>query len=79
MTGSEVLEMGEGDDQWTRRLIKHFGHCHLVDGSRTLIEAAQKKYRAKLTTYHCLFEELKPATCLIPSCLRWFWSMWKTQ
>ena len=60
MTGPEVLEMGSGDDQWTRRLIEHFGHSHLVDGSRTLIEAAQKKYGAKLTTYHCLFEELKP-------------------
>jgi 2-polyprenyl-3-methyl-5-hydroxy-6-metoxy-1,4-benzoquinol methylase len=60
MTGPEVLEMGSGDDQWTKRLIEHFGHSHLVDGSRTLIEAAQKKYGAKLTTYHSLFEELKP-------------------
>jgi 2-polyprenyl-3-methyl-5-hydroxy-6-metoxy-1,4-benzoquinol methylase len=60
MTGPEVLEMGSGDDQWTRRLIEHFGHSHLVDGSRTLIEAAKKKYGAKLTTYHSLFEELKP-------------------
>ncbi len=60
MTGPEVLEMGSGDDQWTRRLIEHFGHSHLVDGSRRLIEAARKKYGAKLTTYHSLFEELKP-------------------
>jgi 2-polyprenyl-3-methyl-5-hydroxy-6-metoxy-1,4-benzoquinol methylase len=60
MTGPEVLEMGSGDDQWTQRLIEHFGHSHLVDGSRTLIEAAGKKYGAKLTTYHSLFEELKP-------------------
>jgi 2-polyprenyl-3-methyl-5-hydroxy-6-metoxy-1,4-benzoquinol methylase len=60
MIGPEVLEMGSGDDQWTKRLIEHFGHSHLVDGSRILIEAAQKKYGASLTTYHCLFEELKP-------------------
>ena len=60
MTGPEVLEMGSGDDQWTARLIEHFGHSHLVDGSRTLIEAARKKYGAKLTTYHSLFEEFKP-------------------
>jgi 2-polyprenyl-3-methyl-5-hydroxy-6-metoxy-1,4-benzoquinol methylase len=60
MTGPEVLEMGSGDDQWTARLIEHFGHSHLVDGSRTLIEAARAKYGARLTTYHSLFEELKP-------------------
>ena len=60
MTGPEVLEMGSGDDQWTQRLIEHFGHSHLVDGSRTLIEAARKKYGAKLTTYHSLYEELNP-------------------
>src|SRR5512135_2397582 len=61
MTGPEVLEMGSGDDQWTKRLIEHFGHSHLVDGSRTLIEAARRKYGAKLTTYHSLFEECNPA------------------
>jgi 2-polyprenyl-3-methyl-5-hydroxy-6-metoxy-1,4-benzoquinol methylase len=60
MTGPEVIEMGSGDDQWTQRLIEHFGHSHLVDGSRTLIEAARKKYGAKLTTYHSLFEDLDP-------------------
>lgn len=60
MTGPEVLEMGSGDDQWTQRLIEHFGHSHLVDGSRTLIEAARKKYGPKLTPYHSLFEELNP-------------------
>ena len=60
MTGPEVLEMGSGDDQWTARLIEHFGHSHLLDGSRTLIEAARKKYGATLTTYHSLFEESKP-------------------
>lgn len=60
MIGPEVIEMGSGDDQWTQRLIQHFGHSHLVDGSRTLIEAARKKYGTKLTTYHSLFEELDP-------------------
>ena len=60
MTGPEVLEMGSGDDQWTKRLIKQFGHLHLVDGSRTLIEAARRKYGAELTTYHSLFEDLNP-------------------
>ncbi len=60
LTGPEVLEMGSGDDQWTKRLIEHFGHSHLVDGSRTLIEAARRKYGAKLTTYHSLFEECDP-------------------
>ncbi len=60
MRGPEVLEMGSGDDQWTKRLIEHFGHSHLVDGSGTLIEAARKKYGAKLTTYHSLYEELEP-------------------
>jgi len=60
MKGPEVLEMGSGDDQWTNRLIEHFGHSHLVDGSRILIEAAKKKYGARLTTYHSLFEELQP-------------------
>jgi 2-polyprenyl-3-methyl-5-hydroxy-6-metoxy-1,4-benzoquinol methylase len=60
LTGPEVLEMGSGDDQWTKRLVEHFDHSHLVDGSRILIEAAQKKYGGRLTTYHSLFEELKP-------------------
>lgn len=60
MTGPEVLEMGSGDDQWTQRLVEHFGHSHLVDGSRTLIEAARRKYGDKLITYHSLFEELDP-------------------
>ena len=60
MTGPEVLEMGSGDDQWTKRLIQQFGHLHLVDGSRTLIEAARRKYGAELTTYHSLFEDLNP-------------------
>jgi 2-polyprenyl-3-methyl-5-hydroxy-6-metoxy-1,4-benzoquinol methylase len=31
-----------------------------VDGSQTLINAAKKKYGAKLTAYHSLFEKLKP-------------------
>ena len=52
--------MGSGDDQWTERLIEHFGHSHLVDGSRTLLEAARAKYGARLTAYHSLFEELQP-------------------
>jgi len=60
MKGPEVLEMGSGDDQWTNQLIEHFGHSHLVDGSSILIEAAKKKYGARLTTYHSLFEELQP-------------------
>jgi 2-polyprenyl-3-methyl-5-hydroxy-6-metoxy-1,4-benzoquinol methylase len=60
MSGPEVLEMGSGDDQWTRQLIEHFGHSHLVDGSRTLIEAAREKYGVRLTTYHSLFEDLHP-------------------
>ena len=60
MTGPEVLEMGSGDDQWTKRLIERFGYAHLVDGSRTLIETARKKYGARLTTYHSLFEECSP-------------------
>lgn len=60
LTGPEVLEMGSGDDQWTEHLIGHFGHSHLVDGSRTLIDAAQRKYGARLTAYHSLFEDLDP-------------------
>ena len=60
LTGPDVLEMGSGDDQWTKRLIEHFGHSHLVDGSHTLIEAARKRYGASLTTYHSLFEECDP-------------------
>jgi 2-polyprenyl-3-methyl-5-hydroxy-6-metoxy-1,4-benzoquinol methylase len=60
MTGPEILEMGSGDDQWTQRIIEHFGHSHLVDGSQTLINAARGKYGAKLTAHHSLFENLKP-------------------
>ena len=60
IAGPEVLEMGSGDDQWTRRLIERFGHAYLVDGSHTLIEAARKKHGARLTTYHSLFEKLNP-------------------
>jgi 2-polyprenyl-3-methyl-5-hydroxy-6-metoxy-1,4-benzoquinol methylase len=60
ITGPEVMEMGSGDDRWTERLIRHFGHSHLVDGSRTLIEAARAKYGARLTAYHSLFEALNP-------------------
>lgn len=59
-TGPEILEMGSGDDQWTTRIIERFGHSHLVDGSRTLIEAAREKYGARLTAYHSLFEEFEP-------------------
>jgi len=59
MTGPEILEMGSGDDRWTKRIIEHFGHSHLVDGSRTLIDQAKEKYGARLTAYHSLFEELK--------------------
>jgi 2-polyprenyl-3-methyl-5-hydroxy-6-metoxy-1,4-benzoquinol methylase len=59
--GPEVLEMGSGDDQWTGRIIDHFGHSHLVDGSQTLIDWAKEKYGEKLTVYHSLFENLKPA------------------
>ena len=60
MQGPDVLEMGFGDDQWTGRLIEHFGHSHLVDGSRTLFEVAHQKYGARLTAYHSLFEDLIP-------------------
>ena len=60
MRGPEILEMGAGDDQWTQRVIEQFGHSHLLDGSQTLIRAAEKKYGVKLTAYHSLFEEFKP-------------------
>lgn len=60
MKGPEVLEMGSGDDQWTERMVEHFGHSHLVDGSFTLIEAARRKYGRRLTAYHSLFEDLDP-------------------
>jgi 2-polyprenyl-3-methyl-5-hydroxy-6-metoxy-1,4-benzoquinol methylase len=61
--GPEVLELGFGDDQWTGQIIKAFGHSHVVDASRSLLDKAKQKYGDRITTYLSLFEVFAPGPC----------------
>jgi 2-polyprenyl-3-methyl-5-hydroxy-6-metoxy-1,4-benzoquinol methylase len=58
--GPEVLELGFGDDQWTEKILRRFGHSHVVDASERLLVQAQVKYGDRITTYASLFEEFSP-------------------
>jgi len=58
--GPEILELGFGDGQWTGRIIELFGHSHIVDGSRVLLDTAKQKYGPRITTYASLVEDFAP-------------------
>jgi 2-polyprenyl-3-methyl-5-hydroxy-6-metoxy-1,4-benzoquinol methylase len=60
VAGSEVLELGFGDAQWTERLLDRFGHSHVVDASESLLELARDKYGDRIHTYASLFEDFCP-------------------
>ena len=58
--GPDILEMGFGEDAWTKMLIERFGHSNIVDASEKLLQQAQEIYQNKITTYQSLFEEFQP-------------------
>jgi len=61
LKGPRVLEMGFGDNYWTKHIIERFGHSYIVDASERLLEEAKKLYGGKVTTYASLFETFMPA------------------
>lgn len=58
--GPEVLEMGFGDDEWTSRIVRKFGHSNIIDAAKILLEIPKEKYGDAVTTYHSLFETFVP-------------------
>lgn len=58
--GPDVLEMGLGDGEWTRRLIQSFGRSCVVDGAEPLLDHARRTFGSNLKTYSNLFEEFSP-------------------
>jgi len=60
ISGSNVLEMGFGDDQWTSKIIEKVEHTHIVDASSILLETCKEKYKDAVTCYESFFEEFTP-------------------
>jgi len=56
----EVLEMGVGDDAWTSRIVSKLGHTNIVDGAKSLLDIAKKKYGNAVNIYDSLFETFVP-------------------
>jgi SAM-dependent methyltransferase len=58
--GPLVLEMGVGNSVWTEILVAKFGHSHVVDAAKNLVESVVNNYPGKVTAYHSWFEEFSP-------------------
>ncbi|MFH1355857.1 MAG: class I SAM-dependent methyltransferase [bacterium] len=58
--GPRVLEMGFGDDLWTKHLIKKYGQSFIIDASSPLLGKANKIYGKKIVGIHSLFEDYTP-------------------
>lgn len=60
ISGTDVLEMGFGDDQWTSKIIEKTGHTHIVDASSILLKTCKEKYKDNVTCYESFFEVFSP-------------------
>jgi ubiquinone/menaquinone biosynthesis C-methylase UbiE len=58
--GPEVLEMGVGDGMWTEALIERFGHTHIVDASRKLLDATRVRHGNAAIVFESFFEVFSP-------------------
>lgn len=58
--GPLVLEMGFGENAWTKRVIAKFGKTHIVDGSRILLDSAKEEYGDKVIPFQAFFEDFNP-------------------
>ena len=59
--GPEVLELGFGDGMWTGRLIDLFGHTHIVDASKKLLDHARTNHgEDRVKVFNSLFETFSP-------------------
>ncbi len=58
--GDKILEMGFGDDVWTRHILKKCGHSYIVDASQALLDQATARYGDQVTPFQSLFEEFDP-------------------
>jgi 2-polyprenyl-3-methyl-5-hydroxy-6-metoxy-1,4-benzoquinol methylase len=58
--GPTVLEMGIGENVWTQHVIDKFSKTFAVDGSKKLLEEAEKKYGPYITTFYSYFENFDP-------------------
>jgi|LakMenE01Jun11ns_1017448.scaffolds.fasta_scaffold9910173_3 2-polyprenyl-3-methyl-5-hydroxy-6-metoxy-1,4-benzoquinol methylase len=55
-----VLEMGIGESNITKILIRQKKNIDIVEGSKKLIENARLKYKNKINFHHSLFEDFIP-------------------
>lgn len=55
-----VLEMGIGEFNITKELIKKKKYIDIVEGSKKLIEKNKLKYKNKINFHHSLFEDFIP-------------------
>jgi SAM-dependent methyltransferase len=53
-----VLELGYGEGIITEALISSGHRVALVEGSRSLADAAREKWGSSLSVHHCLFEDV---------------------
>ena len=56
----KVLELGYGEGNFTKELVRNDYHLTLVEGSLSLIEKAKKKYGGAVQCRHSLFEKYQP-------------------
>ncbi|MDA0746538.1 MAG: class I SAM-dependent methyltransferase [bacterium] len=56
--GDSGLELGSGDGQMTKFLVKHFSVLMVVDGAQSLLDSIPEYSNVKKV--HCLFEEFEP-------------------
>jgi 2-polyprenyl-3-methyl-5-hydroxy-6-metoxy-1,4-benzoquinol methylase len=59
---SSVLELGFGEGNFTKELVLRGFNTTVIEGSRILLDKAEKLYGEKITLVHALFEEYTP-TC----------------
>jgi len=62
--GNRILELGVGDQIWTRKLVERFTHVTTIEGSAELVGALKKSLGAR-TNWHgvvTLFEDFRPDT-----------------
>ena len=71
-SGPEILELGCGNGNWTRKLAAQGNRVTVVEGSAILAEELKREFGASIAVVHSLFENFRPAgkfDSVIASCV----------